>query len=226
MITLAELSGLSKSQDSKKIKQTNIYQPNSKLMFVGQEHGKKIVINEEIKKAINKYGAWYEGNGDDRIEGIKYQGSWDDKLAKEVRGYPKEFLFVIFTNTAVNKQKEILKGAGNIFDRILRSQKEIGYFKNKRFNSDTLIAFLKEIGGNFLQKSQKEATKKNVASFVDEGEKLMWESGDTAAKEMADKANEYRDRWLLKQPEGVYFVGSDHLKMLKSLSTNQDRGNT
>jgi uncharacterized protein YlzI (FlbEa/FlbD family) len=162
MITLAELSGLSKSQNNKKIKQANIYQPNSKLMFVGQEHGKKIVINEEIKKAINKYGAWYEGNGDDRIEGIKYQGSWDDKLAKEVRGYPKEFLFVIFTNTAVNKQKEILKGAGNIFDRILRSQKEIGYFKNKRFNSDTLIAFLKQIGGNFLQKSQKEATKENV----------------------------------------------------------------
>ena len=55
MITLAELSGLSKSQNNKKIKQANIYQPNSKLMFVGQEHGKKIVINEEIKKG-NKYG--------------------------------------------------------------------------------------------------------------------------------------------------------------------------
>ena len=221
MITLAELAGLSKNQNVKKIKQANIYQPNEKLMFVGQVHGKKIVINDEIKKAVNKYGAWYEGSGDDRVEGIKYEGSWDDKLAKEVRGYPKEFLFVIFTNTAVNKQKEILKGTGSIFQRILRNQKEIGYFKNKRFDADVLISFLKQMGSNVLQKSQKDATKENVALFIDEGEKLMWESGNTAAKQMADKANEYRDKWLLKQPEGVYFVGSDHLKMLKTLATKQ-----
>ena len=80
------------------------------LMFVGQVHGKGVTVPPEVKVAIGKYGAWYEGNGADRMLGIKYQGSWDDVLAKDVEGYPKEFLFVIFTNTAVNKQKEMLVG--------------------------------------------------------------------------------------------------------------------
>ena len=56
---------------------------------------------------------------------------------------------------------------------------------------------------------------KNVESFLKRGEKLMWESGDTQARKMADKANESRQRWLLNQPKGVFFVGSDHLEMLK-----------
>jgi hypothetical protein len=34
---------------------------------------------------------------------------------------------------------------------------------------------------------------------------------------MANKANEHRQRWLLSQPKGVYFIGSDHLQDLKRL---------
>jgi hypothetical protein len=45
----------------------------------------------------------------------------------------------------------------------------------------------------------------------------MWESGNTPAKKMADKANNYRDMWLLSQPKGVYFVGLDHIKDLENL---------
>lgn len=191
------------------------------LLFVGQVHGKGAAIPPETKAAIDKYGAWYEGSGDDRLPGIKYQGSWDDKLAKDVKGYPKEFLFVIFTNTAVNKQKEILVGTGTIFDRLLKMQSQYGYFKSRKFDDSTLTTFLKEMGGTYLKNSKAEATKENVAAFIGNGEKDMWESGNTPAKKMADKANKYRDMWLLSQPKGVYFVGSDHLKDLKRLQVGK-----
>ena len=194
------------------------------LLFIGQVHGKGVAIPPEVRAAIDKYGAWYEGNGDDRLPGIKYQGSWDDALAKDVKGYPKEFLFVIFTNTAVNKQKEILTGVGTIFNRLLKTQDKYGYFKSRKFDADTLTAFLKEMGGTYLKDSKTDATKENVATFVNGGEKDMWESGSTPAKKMADKANKYRDMWLLSQPKGVYFVGSDHLKDLKLLQLSRSSG--
>ena len=194
---------------------TFIVRPN--LIFVGQVHGKKVPLQPQIKVAAEKYGAWYEGDGGDKIQGISYKGSWDDAAAKDIKGYPKHFLFVIFTNTAQNKQKEILVGNGTIFDRILRTQNNLGYFKNKRFNADTLASFLKEMGNDYLQLSRAQATKGNVDEFINKGEQAMWESGNTPAKKMADKANNYRDMWLLSQPKGVYFVGSDHIKALESL---------
>ena len=186
-------------------------------MFVGQVHGKQTTLPPKVKSAIAQYGAWYEGNGGDKIRGVNYKGSWDDEIARNIKGYPKHFLFVIFTNTAENKQKEILVGNGTIFDRILRTQNELGYFKNKRFDADTLVSFLKEMGDDYLQLSRDQATKGNVDKFIGKGEKAMWESGNTPAKKMADKANNYRDMWLLSQPKGVYFVGSDHIKALESL---------
>ena len=194
------------------------------LMFIGQIHGKGVTIPLEVSAAINKYGAWYEGNGDDRVPGVKYQGSWDDALAKDVKDYPKEFLFVIFTNTAVNKQKEILEGTGTIFDRLLKMQGEYGYFKKRRFAADTLIDFLKAMGGTYLKNSKAEATKENVAAFISSGEKDMWEAGITLARKMADKANKYLDMLLLSHPKGVYFVGSDHLQYLKSLPAGKSSG--
>ena len=187
------------------------------LIFVGQVHGKKVPLSPQIKAATEKYGAWYEGDGGDKIQGISYKGSWDDAAAKDIKGYPKHFLFVIFTNTAKNKQKEILVGNGTIFDRILRTQNNLGYFKNKRFDADILASFLKEMGNDYLQLSRAQATKGNVDEFINKGERAMWESGNTPAKKMADKANNYRDMWLLSQPKGVYFVGSDHIKALESL---------
>jgi len=80
------------------------------------------------------------------------------------------------------------------------------------------------MGGAYLKDSKAEATKENVAAFISSGEKDMWESGSTPAKKMADKANKHRDMWLLSQPRGVYFVGSDHLKDLKSLQAGKSSG--
>lgn len=192
------------------------------LMFVGQEHGKGVAIPQEVKDAVIKYGAWYEGNGGDKLSDVRYKGSWDDALTKDVKGYPKEFLFVIFTNTAINEQKKILVGTGTIFDRLLKMQEQYGYFKKRRFDANTLTDFLKAMGGTYLKNSKVEATKENVAAFINSGEKDMWESGSTPARKMADTANKYRDTWLLSQPKGVYFVGSDHLRDLKLLHAGKN----
>jgi hypothetical protein len=192
------------------------------LLFVGQVHGKKVSLPPQIKAATEKYGAWYEGDGGDKIQGVSYKGSWDDAAAKDIKGYPKHFLFVIFTNTATNEQKKILAGDGTIFDRILKTQDSFDYFSNKRFDADTLTSFLEEMGDDYLKLSRAQATKENVTRFIDKGERAMWESGNTPAKKMADKANNYRDMWLLSQPKGVYFVGSDHIKDLENLYRNKE----
>jgi hypothetical protein len=199
----------------------NVLTVRPNLFFVGQIHGKDVSIPQQVKLAISRYGAWYEGNGGDKIKGISYKGSWDDALAKDVKNYPKEFLFVIFTNSEINKQKEILIGEGTIFNRILNTQSKLGYFKNKRFDASILESFLKEMGVDYLKLSRAQATKENVAEFINKGERAMWESANTSAKRIAEKANNYRDMWLLSQPKGVYFVGSDHLKNLKLLSTKK-----
>ena len=194
------------------------------LMFVGQVHGKKVSLDPQIKAATEKYGAWYEGDGGDKIQGVSYKGSWDDAAAKDIKGYPKHFLFVLFTNTTTNEQKKILAGDGTIFDRILKTQDSFDYFSNKRFDADTLTSFLEEMGKDYLKLSRSQATKENVTRFIDKGERAMWESGNTPAKKMADKANNYRDMWLLSQPKGVYFVGSDHIKDLEDLFKHKGSG--
>ena len=195
-----------------------VYSPKPGLVFVGQEHGKDIKLPLEIKNLANQVGAFYEGAGGDKLSGIKYKGSWDDLASKSIKGYPSEYLYTIFTNTDVNKQKDALVSNSTIFDSILKNQQQIGYFKDRRYGPKELNSFLESMGQEFLSDSQKAATEKNVESFLKRGEKLMWESGDTKARKMADKANESRQRWLLSQPKGVFFVGSDHLEMLKKLN--------
>ena len=194
---------------------------NSKVIFVGQEHGKKLALTENIKRMVDRYGAWYEGDGGDKLAGITYKGSWDDKASKEMQGYPKEFLYTLFTNTKVNGQKQILTQPDKtIFDSALDTQDKWGYFKGRKFSADALTQFLK--AADMLDKSKVEATESNVKKFIGEGEGLMWpknwEEYPNPAGKLAQKANDYRDKWLLSQTEGVYFVGSDHIKALNKKS--------
>ena len=201
----------------KDLNESFVYSPKPGLVFVGQEHGTKVDLPPDIKSATMKYGAFYEGDGKDKIPDVSYKGSWDDAAAKSVKGYPAEFLYTMFTNTDVNKQKEFLKSNDTIFDSLLKNQDKFGYFKDRKFDKVTLTNFLQSMGQEFLQESKKQATSKNVSSFIDKGEKTMWESDDTSARKMANKANESRQKWLLSQPKGVFFVGSDHLQDLKRM---------
>jgi hypothetical protein len=201
----------------KDLNESFVYSPKPGLVFVGQEHGKNVKLPSEIKNMASQFGAFYEGAGGDKLSDIKYKGSWDDAAAKSVKGYPAEFLYTMFTNTDVNKQKEFLKSNDTIFDSLLKNQDKFGYFKDRKFDKVTLTNFLQSMGQEFLQESKKQATSKNVSSFIDKGEKTMWESDDTSARQMANKANESRQKWLLSQPKGVFFVGSDHLQDLKRM---------
>lgn len=196
---------------------SKFYSPKPGLIFVGQEHGTKVDLPSDIKLATMEYGAFYEGDGKDKIPDISYKGSWDDVAAKSVKGYPVEFLCTIFTNTDVNRQKEFLKSNDIIFDSLLKNQDKFGYFKDRKFDKGTLTNFLQSMGQEFLQESKKPATSKNVSTFIDKGEKTMWESDATSARQMANKANELRQKWLLSQSKGVFFVGSDHLQDLKRM---------
>jgi len=192
-----------------------VYAPKENLIFVGQEHGKNVNLSPKIKELIDKYGAYYEGSGGDKVSDIEYKGSWDDAASKSIKGYPEEFLYTLFTNTDVNKQEEFLKGEGSIFDNILKNQKKVGYFKDKQFDEKTLRSFLEQMGDSILDFSRKDASEENVREFLRAGENMMWNHDDTNARHMANKVNELRQEWLLSQPSGVFFVGSDHIKDLK-----------
>lgn len=192
-----------------------VYSPKENLVFVGQEHGKAADLPEGIREIAEKYGAYYEGSGGDKTPEMGYRGSWDDAAAKSVEGYPEEFLYTLFTNTDVNRQQDALKGKGSIFDSILKNQKKFGYFKDKAFDADTLRSFLSKMGDDVLSRSQMDASEENIRDFLSMGESLMWDRDDTEARRMADKANSFRQDWLLSQPSGVFFVGSDHIQDLK-----------
>jgi hypothetical protein len=201
-------------------------------VFIGAEHGKPISLSEADKKKVKavagKHGVWYEGAGGDvepsadLFSPEEYEGSWDDEFADSVQGYPYEFLYTIFTNTAVNKQAKALTAPSKtIFASIMDGQKKVGYFKDRKFGENTLRKFLKScasVGIDLLAMSQKKATADNVAHFLKAGERLMWPSNwseyPNAAGKAMKKAEEARIKFLKSAASGVYIVGKDHLKFL------------
>jgi len=208
-----------------------------KISFVGEEHGTPIKLSfdilQKVKAIGDKHGYWYEGSGGS-VENNKknfgskasYQGSWDDDgFHKSVKGYPIEFLYVLFSNPEVNGQKENLVDLKfSIFDSILKNQKKFSYFKDREYGAAQLKEFLtkaSEPDTNFMELSKQLATKENVASFIDKGDKLMWpknwEEYPNNAGKLAKKANDMRNKYLLSRTEGVYFAGSGHLKDLIAL---------
>jgi hypothetical protein len=208
---------------------------NSKKAYVGVEHGKSVSLSQsdakQLMKIVNQYGAYYEGNGGD-ISAIKeipksaYRGSWDDLFAKQVKGYPFEFLYTIFTNTEENNQKKHLVSQDKtILEMILKAQNKIGFFKDKKFTSDTLNKFLQginESGVDFVEMAQEKATKANVEKFLSAGEELMWPNEDwedypNKAGKMAKKANSQRYMFVANQDSGVYVMGSDNIKEIQRI---------
>jgi len=201
--------------------------------YIGSDHGKSIGLaasdEQKIKSLAEKYGVWYEGAGGDiaadkKMFGDKsaYKGSWDDVFSKSIKDYPHEFLYTVFTNIAVNKQADSIEDPKKtLFESIMNAQKKVGYFKDRRFNSDTLRMFLKscsESGRDFLAMSQQKATASNVMRFLKLGEQRMWPDNwaqyPNPAGKLMRKAEDMRIRFLKDAPPGVYVVGKDHLKLL------------
>lgn len=208
---------------------------NSKKAYVGVEHGESVSLSRSDAKRLmeiaSQHGAYYEGNGGD-ISAIKeipksaYRGSWDDLFAKQVKGYPPEFLYTIFTNTEENNQKtHLVSPSKTIIQMALKAQDKIGFFKNKRFTSDTLVKFLRGISESdtdFVEMAQGKATQANVEKFLSAGEELMWPDDDwedypNKAGKMAKKANSQRQMFVANQDSGVYVMGSDHIEEIQKI---------
>lgn len=205
-----------------------------KVAYVGTEHQVPVKLSNDLMNKVksigDKYGYWYEGTGGDADTNAKtfgsrksYEGSWDDDgFNKEIDNYPYEFIYTLFSNTAVNKQKESITNPKlSIFDSIIENQKKVSYFKDRKFTAEDLRKFLSsasEKNIDFVTLSKQPATKENVTNFIDKGEALMWpknwEEYPNNAGKLAYKANRLRDEYLVKRESGVYFAGSGHLKEL------------
>lgn len=207
-----------------------------KKVFVGKQHGAALKLSQDlidkIKAIGNKYGYWWEGTGGDisTTTGFSnkkdYEGSWDDEFIKTQKGYDPAFLYTLFTNTNVNKQKEYIPANNmTIFESIMKLQTKIGYMKDRKFDAETLTKFLRQCSeddADFVQMSKLPATKENVNRFLDKGEKLMWpeknwEKYPNRAGKLAEKIDILRNEFLINAGSGVYFAGSGHLTELKKL---------
>jgi hypothetical protein len=201
---------------------------NGNTAYVGQTHGKSIKLSDNLKKRIqdmaDSYGAWYEGNGADRAHTkdliSKWQGSWDDLAAASIKGYPPEFLYVLFANVDANDTIGRVGTDPNetIFNQILKNQESGKFFPDRSYDAATLRKFLGMVsqeGYDFNEMAQQPATAANVKRFFKTGEQLMWPSNwaeyPNPAGKVAKKANDHRDKWLATRKSGVYVMGSGHL---------------
>ena len=197
----------------------------NKKAYVGVEHGKKLSIPSKDAEKVEGSGGDSEVAGIDRKD---INGSWDDEFQKTIKGYPPEFLYTVFTNTEVNKQENNLTKPGmTILEAINKAQDKVGYFKDRKFTAQTIQKFLEAASENdtdLLDMAQENATKENVKDFLMAGEDLMrpdkWDKYPNNSGKLAKKVSDQRQEFLLKQPSGVFFVGSDHIKDLKKKSKN------
>jgi hypothetical protein len=208
----------------------------NKKAYVGSHHGKSIILSNDLKTKIlnlaKEYGIWYEGNGDDIAPNIKlfgnkkaYVGSWDKEFAKTVKGYPIHFIGGIFSNVKENNRvKKLTSPNLSIFDAIIKKQKGNKYFEDRSYNENDLTKFLvaaSEDNVDFLKMSQLSATEENMRKFLTTGEKLMWPDNwqeyPNKLGKLAKKAEDERNRFVLKQKQGVFVLGSGHLLELKAL---------
>jgi hypothetical protein len=200
--------------------------------YVGVEHGKKAAMSAEdankLRSIAQRHGAWSEGAGSDigavaAIPKNAYAGSWDEKLQKNIKGYPPEFLFTLFTNVKENNQAGALTNKGKtIFDAVLSAQTSVAYLKDRRFDAETLRKFLQSASSDsvdLVEMSKQPPRAEAVKKFLAAGENLMWPDDwnkyPNAAGQLAKKVNDQRQQFLANQPAGVFVVGSDHLKEIE-----------
>lgn len=187
-------------------------------MFVGVPHGRKIPLSKDLTDKIHliarEHGAWYEGDGGDKSSfDVPYKGSWDDKFAKSIKEYPVEFLFVLFSNVKENNTTaRVTDSSKTIFQAILDS--DINYFNDRNFDDATLTRFLTEM--EMLDAAKKPATEPRVKQFLSEGEDKMW--GGKEPHRFARSAERWRNKFLLAQPDGAYFMGAGHLPEILDLA--------
>lgn len=203
---------------------------NGDRAFVGSTHGGAPKLSSDIvsqlKQIARKNGVWYEGRGGDvapfeNLFGSKkvYRGSWDEEFVfGETEGYPVEFLAPLFSNVKENKTVEAFISPGmSIVDSLVKNQSRKKYFTDRSYTAKDVSKFLQYGGDDLVALAQKPATPANTQQFFAAGEKLMWSSGSTQLRKLADKFNTIRDAAIADE-KGVFVVGRDHLPALRKMS--------
>ena len=211
---------------------------NPNAVIVGQEHGRPLDLSPETLKRVKaiaaKHGAWYEGDGGDRAytqgQIDRYQGSWDDEVAKTASPDDPKWLYVLFANVDENRriQRVGADSKDTIFNRLLATASD-NSFQGMGFTAQALKKFLamaSEGEYDFVRMSQQPATQENLAQFFKAGEALMWpanwEQYPNRAGKIAKAATVgARDQYLANRKSGVYVVGSGHLKAVQQLTGKQ-----
>jgi hypothetical protein len=211
---------------------------NPNTVIVGQEHAKPLSLSPETLKKVQaiaaKHGAWYEGNGSDRVytRGVidRYVGSWDDEVAQTASVNDPKWLYVLFANVDANNrvQRVGINPKSTIFDQLLSTAKDNSY-QGIGFTSQALQKFLSlasEGQYDFVKMSQLPATEENLTKFLKAGESLMWPSNweqypNRAGKIAKAATVDARDQYLATRKAGVYVVGSGHLKAVQNITGKQ-----
>lgn len=201
-------------------------------VVIGSPHGEPVQLSPDLRRRVQsvakRYGAYYEGDGKDvaPLEGLlgksDYRGSWDDQVAKNVKGYPAEFLSGLFSNVEANKQPEIFADPNaTIFDSLLKNQSKARYFKDREYDAGALEGFLRggsQDGADFLAMSRQPATRENLQRFFSTGERLMWPDNwqeyPNKLGQYAKKFEDARNQAILSGKPGVYVAGAGHLPEL------------
>lgn len=206
---------------------------NDKRVIVGVPHGKKIPMSDDIEQRIrvigDNYGYWYEGDGGDKkLFTANYKGSWDAKMAKDISGYPYEFLSAMFGNANMAKQIRMITNVGKtIFDSIMDHNSELSPLKDKAFSQTTLATYLDSISDSdidFISMSERIATRGNTEKFFKAGVAKTfptnWTEFPYKAGKIMKKVIDRRNKFILSQDRGVYFIGAGHLLNMKKLDPN------
>lgn len=199
-------------------------------VIVGVPHGQDIPMDKGLKRRIREigkqHGFYYEGDGGDKkLFPAQYKGSWDDKMSKDIKGYPPEFLSAMFGASDMAKQVKMVEDPKRtVFESLLRHNRELSPLKGKRFSDKELTEYLTRISDadtDFAGLARQPATRENVERFFSVGAAKAfpenWEEyPHNVGKAMKDFLDR-RDKFLLSQDRGVYFVGAGHLRNMQKL---------
>lgn len=199
--------------------------------IVGVPHGQPLPMDPALKQRLSEigktHGFWYEGDGGDKTAfPAPYKGSWDDELARGVKGYPPEFLSAMFSASDLGKQARMVEDPKRtIFDSVLSHNSELSPLKGRKFSKQALSEYLSRISDqdtDFQSLAQQPATRENVDEFFNVGAAKTfpenWETFPHKAGQVMRDFLDQRDKFLLSRDRGVYFVGAGHLKNLKRLN--------
>ena len=192
--------------------------------IVGAPHGRKIPMSASVEKRVREigdaHGYWYEGDGGDKkFFPAKYNGSWDDKMAKGIDAYPPEFLSAMFGAADMRKQVRMVEGPQRtIFDGLMANREKLSPLDGRPFSARTLSSYLASISDgdtDFTAMAKQPATRQNTEKFFKTGAAKTfpsnWEKFPHKAGKVMKKFLDTRDRFLIDQKRGVYVVGSGHL---------------